>query len=53
MVTGKVINVVSESLKGCRDPELFLRVKYCLLIFIQTLEVTIAKGTMDLSSDMF
>ncbi|SAM05391.1 hypothetical protein [Absidia glauca] len=38
MVTGKVINVVSESLKGCRDPELFLRVKYCLLIFIQTLE---------------
>ncbi|ORZ09939.1 exocyst complex subunit Sec15-like-domain-containing protein [Absidia repens] len=38
MVTGRVINVVSESLKGCRDPELFLRVKYCLLIFIQTLE---------------
>ncbi|ORX51321.1 exocyst complex subunit Sec15-like protein [Hesseltinella vesiculosa] len=38
MVTKKVINVVSDSLKGCRDPELFLRVKYCLLIFIQTLE---------------
>ncbi|KAI8335092.1 exocyst complex subunit Sec15-like-domain-containing protein [Chlamydoabsidia padenii] len=38
MVTGRVITVVSESLKGCRDPELFLRVKYCLLIFIQTLE---------------
>ncbi|KAI8060076.1 exocyst complex subunit Sec15-like-domain-containing protein [Gongronella butleri] len=38
MVTRKVINVVSDSLKGCRDPELFLRVKYCLLIFIQTLE---------------
>ncbi|CAO3629892.1 unnamed protein product [Cunninghamella blakesleeana] len=38
MVTGKVINIVSESLKGCRDPELFLRVKYCLLVFIQTLE---------------
>ncbi|KAI7894923.1 exocyst complex subunit Sec15-like-domain-containing protein [Mucor mucedo] len=38
MVTGKVILVVSESLKGCSDPELFLRIKFSLLIFIQTLE---------------
>ncbi|KAI7856535.1 exocyst complex subunit Sec15-like-domain-containing protein [Circinella umbellata] len=38
MVTGKIILVVSESLKGCRDPELFLRIKFSLLIFIQTLE---------------
>ncbi|KAI8994924.1 exocyst complex subunit Sec15-like-domain-containing protein [Pilobolus umbonatus] len=38
MVTGKVILVVSESLKGCTDPELFLRIKFSLLIFIQTLE---------------
>ncbi|RCH83819.1 hypothetical protein CU098_000044, partial [Rhizopus stolonifer] len=38
MVTGKVILVVSESLKGCKDPELFLRIKFSLLIFIQTLE---------------
>ena len=41
MVTGKIILVVSESLKGCRDPELFLRIKLSLLIFIQTLEVKI------------
>lgn len=39
MVTGKVILVVSESLKGCKDPELFLRIKFLLLMFIQTLEV--------------
>ncbi|KAG1175862.1 hypothetical protein G6F70_003830 [Rhizopus microsporus] len=38
MVTGKVILVVSESLKGCKDPELFLRIKFLLLMFIQTLE---------------
>ncbi|KAL0074521.1 exocyst complex subunit Sec15-like-domain-containing protein [Phycomyces blakesleeanus] len=38
MVTSKVMMVVSESLKGCRDPELFLRIKFSLLIFIQTLE---------------
>ncbi|KAF7731685.1 hypothetical protein EC973_008856 [Apophysomyces ossiformis] len=38
MVTSKVMLVVSESLKGCRDPELFLRIKFSLLIFIQTLE---------------
>ncbi|CEP09699.1 hypothetical protein [Parasitella parasitica] len=38
MVTDKVILVVSESLKGCSDPELFLRIKFSLLIFIQTLE---------------
>ncbi|KAI7904416.1 exocyst complex subunit Sec15-like-domain-containing protein [Cokeromyces recurvatus] len=38
MVTGKVILVVSESLKGCKDPELFLKIKLSLLIFIQTLE---------------
>ncbi|KAJ8660146.1 hypothetical protein O0I10_004005 [Lichtheimia ornata] len=38
MVTGRIILIVSESLKGCRDPELFLRIKFSLLIFIQTLE---------------
>ncbi|KAI7866597.1 exocyst complex subunit Sec15-like-domain-containing protein [Spinellus fusiger] len=38
MVTSKVMLVVSESLKGCRDPELFLRIKFSLLMFIQTLE---------------
>ncbi|KAI9269850.1 exocyst complex subunit Sec15-like-domain-containing protein [Sporodiniella umbellata] len=38
MVTGKVILVVSESLKGCKDPKLFLRIKFLLLMFIQTLE---------------
>jgi hypothetical protein len=38
MVTGKVILVVSESLKGCSDPELFLRIKFSLMLFIQTLE---------------
>ncbi|KAI9012696.1 exocyst complex subunit Sec15-like-domain-containing protein [Phycomyces nitens] len=38
MVTSKVMTIVSESLKGCRDPELFLRIKFSLLIFIQTLE---------------
>ncbi|KAL1933631.1 hypothetical protein VTP01DRAFT_7721, partial [Rhizomucor pusillus] len=38
MVTRRIILVVSESLKGCRDPELFLRIKFSLLMFIQTLE---------------
>ncbi|KAI8367558.1 exocyst complex subunit Sec15-like-domain-containing protein [Radiomyces spectabilis] len=38
MVTSKVILVVSESLKGCSDPELFLKIKFSLLLFIQTLE---------------
>ncbi|KAI9315513.1 exocyst complex subunit Sec15-like-domain-containing protein [Dichotomocladium elegans] len=38
MVTSRIILVVSDSLKGCRDPELFLRIKLSLLIFIQTLE---------------
>ncbi|KAI8877265.1 exocyst complex subunit Sec15-like protein [Backusella circina FSU 941] len=38
MVTGKIILVVSESLKGCGDPELFLRIKFSLMLFIQTLE---------------
>jgi hypothetical protein len=39
MVTTKVIAVISNSLRGCRDPELFLKIKYSLLIFNQTLEV--------------
>lgn len=39
MVTTKVIAVISHSLQGCRDPELFLKIKYSLLIFNQTLEV--------------
>ncbi|CAM0140229.1 unnamed protein product [Umbelopsis sp. WA50703] len=38
MVTTKVIAVISNSLRGCRDPELFLKIKYSLLIFNQTLE---------------
>jgi len=38
MVTTKVIAVISHSLQGCRDPELFLKIKYSLLIFNQTLE---------------
>ncbi|KAI9285424.1 exocyst complex subunit Sec15-like-domain-containing protein [Umbelopsis sp. AD052] len=38
MVTTKVIAVISHSLHGCRDPELFLQIKYSLLIFNQTLE---------------
>ncbi|RUP11994.1 exocyst complex subunit Sec15-like-domain-containing protein [Jimgerdemannia flammicorona] len=38
MVTGKVIQVMNDGLKGCKDTDLFLNIKLRLLIFIQTLE---------------
>ncbi|RUS18641.1 exocyst complex subunit Sec15-like-domain-containing protein [Endogone sp. FLAS-F59071] len=38
MVTDKVIQVMYDGLKGCKDTELFLKIKFNLLIFIQTLE---------------
>lgn len=48
MVTDKVIQVMYDGLKGCKDTELFLKIKFNLLIFIQTLEVGFNKFLSDL-----
>ncbi|CAG8597920.1 13973_t:CDS:10 [Funneliformis caledonium] len=37
-VIAKVVKIVSESLDGCHDPNLFIQIKFSLFTFIQTLE---------------
>ena len=39
LVVGRIVSVVSQSLKGCEEKEVYLKVKLRLLIFILTVEV--------------